>query len=135
MPMPPIATISPVLAQPPFPAAPPERGSAICALPKGSGLAPVKAGCRIASPVAGTALFADRFKGYLGVVIIETDKGERLTIAGLSLVAAERGARIAAGDMLGAAPAKTAPALADAAAGEAPFLLLLVNEEGFAPAS
>lgn len=119
----------------PRPAAPPERDSAVCTLPQASGLAPVKSGCRIASPVAGTALFADRFKGYLGVVIIETDKGDRLTIAGLSLVAAERGARIAAGDMLGAAPAKTAPALADAAEGETPFLLLLVNEEGFVPAS
>lgn len=119
----------------PPPSATPAPGAASCLLARTNGLSPVAGGCRAASPAAGTILYADSFKGYLGVVIIETETGERLTIAGLGNITARRGARVAAGDTLGAAPAKTAPALADAAEGETPSLLVLMNDGGIAPAS
>jgi hypothetical protein len=116
-------------------AAAPAPGASTCLLVRAKRLLPVSGGCLAASPVAGTILFAGTFKGYRGVVIIETEKGERLTIAGLDRIIARRGTRIAAGEILGSAPAQTAPALAEAATGAAPSLLLLLNEDGPGPAS
>ncbi len=119
-------------SRPPVPA---RHSAGTCSLATQNGLMAASGDCRVVSPAAGKVLFADRFKGYLGVVIIETENGERLTIAGLAGIGAKRGAAIAKGKTIGTAPDKTAPALAEAAPGETPFLLFLSNQEGLAPAS
>lgn len=106
-----------------------------CNLARMDGLLPVAGGCRVASPATGTILYAGSFKGYLGVVIVEADEGDRITLAGLAAIAVERGARIAEGEELGAAPRKTAPALAGAADGQMPALLILTKEGALEPSS
>lgn len=90
------------------------------------GMIPLQPHCRIESPVSGIVLYADRFKGYRGIVIIETNEGARITLAGFGEVHVARGDRATRGDVLGVTPAKTAPALADAAgAGDGPALLYM----------
>lgn len=84
--------------------------------------------CRVESPASGIVLYADHFKGYRGIVILETTKGMRITLAGLGEVHVARGDKAARGDVLGITPAKTAPALADAAGeGEGPALLYMTD--------
>ena len=117
-------------------AASPEGGRhSFCKLARADGLLPVAGDCRVASPATGTILYAGTFKGYLGVVIVETDEGGRITLAGLSAVTVERGARIAEGEELGTAPQKTAPALAAAAEDRMPALLILTKEDALEPSS
>lgn len=88
------------------------------------GIIPVQRHCRVESPVSGTVLYADHFKGYRGIVILETTKGARVTLAGLEEVHVTRGDKAARGDVLGITPEKTAPALADTAgSGDGPALL------------
>lgn len=119
------------------PAALPEIMAALCTrTAETEGLLPVSEGCRMPSPEAGTVLYAGHFKGYLGVVILETRLG-RVTLAGLAEIAVTRGARIEKGDTLGTAPAATAPALAGAAAaeGEGPHLLYMRGDATSVPAA
>lgn len=92
------------------------------------GMIAVSRHCRVESPVSGIVLYADHFKGYRGIVILETTKGARVTLAGLGEVRVARGDKAARGDVLGITPAKTAPALADAAGeGEGPALLYMTD--------
>lgn len=83
--------------------------------------------CRVESPASGIVLYADHFKGYRGIVILETTKGTRITLAGLGEVHVARGHKAVRGDVLGSTPAKTAPALADAAGGDGPALLYMTD--------
>lgn len=96
-----------------------------------NGILRVMQHCRVESPVNGTVLYAGLFKGYLGIVILETAKGERVTLAGLGEVRVTRGDKAKKGDVLGLTPAETAPALADAAGdqgdGEGPALLYMTE--------
>lgn len=111
-----------------IPPAPPEILAASCGQTmEAEGLLPVHKGCRMPSPLAGKVLYAGRFKGYLGVVILETQKG-RITLAGLEEIAVARGAAVEKGDTLGTAPAATAPALAGAAADGGPYLLYMKGD-------
>lgn len=85
----------------------------------------VPSGCDVQSPAEALVLFAGTFKGYLGVVILDTGNVERLTVAGLGEVSVERGERIARGDIIGSTSQAAAPALASATKdGEAALLYL-----------
>ncbi|MBX3489539.1 M23 family metallopeptidase [Parvibaculum sp.] len=80
-------------------------------------------GCAVPSPADGRIRYAGFFKGYLGVVILETGSETRLTIAGLGEIAVQRGDSITRGATIGATSQSTAPALASAeTAGEAALL-------------
>lgn len=74
----------------------------------------VPADCNVRSPVDAKVLFADEFKGYRGVVILELSRGRRLVVAGLGTLAVVRGSRIERGDIIGATSTLRAPALASA---------------------
>lgn len=67
--------------------------------------------CEVQSPADGKVLYAGTFKGYLGVVILETGKVDRLTVAGLGNVAVARGDTVKRGSALGSTSASSAPAL------------------------
>jgi hypothetical protein len=100
------------------------------------GMIAVSRHCRVESPVSGIVLYADHFKGYRGIVILETTKGARVTLAGLAEVRVARGDKAARGDVLGTTPAKTAPALADAAGeDEGPALLYMTDRTSGAKAA
>ncbi|MBX3506403.1 MAG: M23 family metallopeptidase [Parvibaculum sp.] len=117
------------------PAAPPEILAALCMrTAESEGLLSVREGCRMPSPLGGTVLYAEHFKGYLGVVILETARG-RVTLAGLAEITVARGARIEKGETLGTAPAATAPAFADAAAEDGPHLLYMRGDATSVPAA
>lgn len=84
--------------------------------------------CMVQSPADALVLYAGTFKGYLGIVILDTGHTERLTVAGLTALAVRRGDRVSRGATLGRTPASAAPALAGAAQdGEA--ALLYVEDE------
>ncbi|MDO8837770.1 MAG: hypothetical protein Q7V31_02495 [Parvibaculum sp.] len=74
---------------------------------------PVPYGCMLRSPAAGRIVYAAPFQGYLGVVIIETETAERLTLAGLGNIAVARGDSIQHDTELGTMPDMAAPALED----------------------
>jgi len=79
--------------------------------------------CEVQSPADAKVLYAGTFKGYLGVVILETGKVDRLTVAGLGNVAVARGDTVRRGAALGSTAASSAPALEDTgAAGETTLL-------------
>jgi hypothetical protein len=86
--------------------------------------------CRVESPSEGTVLYAGFFKGYLGVVIIETAKKERITVAGLGRVSVKREDRIVLGGEIGETSERLAPALAGAAQGKGGAALLYVTDGG-----
>ncbi|GEM_PF-1436149 len=83
----------------------------------------VPQGCDVESPADAKVLYAGPFKGYLGVVILDAGKTERLIVAGLGEVAVQRGDSVTRGATIGATSKSTAPALASAeTAGEAALL-------------
>lgn len=92
----------------------------------------VPAGCDVLSPVAAKVLFADEFKGYRGVVILELPDRRRLVVAGLGTLAVTRGGRVERGDVIGATSTPGAPALASAfgAAGESLIFFDMRNARG-----
>ena len=103
---------------------------------KPSRLVSVPPGCRVQSPAEGKVLYAGFFKGYLGIVIIETAKKERITIAGLGRVSVNRDDKIAHGGEIGETSEKLAPALAGQARGkEGTALLYVADGSAAAPAS
>lgn len=103
---------------------------------KPSRLVSVPPGCRVQSPAEGKVLYAGFFKGYLGIVIIETAKKERITIAGLGRVSVSRDDKIAHGGEIGETSEKLAPALAGPARGkEGAALLYVADGSAAAPAS
>jgi len=84
--------------------------------------------CTVQSPADALVLYAGTFKGYLGIVILDTGHAERLTVAGLTALAVRNGDRVSRGAILGRTPSSVAPALAGAAQdGEA--ALLYVEDE------
>ncbi len=91
--------------------------------------------CVVQSPENGTILYAGFFKGYLGVVILETESGTRLTVAGLGNVSVRRGDDVMAGSEIGISSETIAPALADAAEGGDAALLLVAHATAAMPAS
>ncbi|ABS63088.1 hypothetical protein Plav_1468 [Parvibaculum lavamentivorans DS-1] len=83
----------------------------------------VPSGCEVGSPSDATVLYAGSFKGYLGVVILQTGDKGRITVAGLGGIAVARGDTIKRGAVLGSTSSAAAPALAGASeAGEATLL-------------
>ena len=79
--------------------------------------------CEVQSPADAKVLYAGTFKGYLGVVILETGKVDRLTVAGLGNIAVARGDTVKRGAALGSTSAASAPALENTgAAGETTLL-------------
>lgn len=92
----------------------------------------VPADCDVLSPVGAKVLFADEFKGYRGVVILELPGKRRLVVAGLGTLAVTRGGRVERGDVIGATSALGAPALASTfgAAGESLIFFDVRNERG-----
>lgn len=91
-------------------------------------LVAVPASCPVQSPAEGNVLYAGFFKGYSGVVILETVKKKRITIAGLGRVAIERGEKVTLGGEIGTTPDKPAPALAEALNGRGEAALLYVAD-------
>jgi hypothetical protein len=91
--------------------------------------------CTVPSPADGRILYAGFFKGYLGVVILETGSEMRLTIAGLGNISVRRGDETMAGNEIGMTSDTVAPALADAADGEGAALLIVADATASAPAS
>lgn len=85
----------------------------------------VPAGCDVQSPAKALVLFAGTFKGYLGVVILDTGNVDRLTVAGLGNVVVRRGDRIARGTIIGSTSQAAAPALASATENGGAALLYL----------
>lgn len=103
---------------------------------KPSRLVSVPPGCRVESPAEGKVLYAGFFKGYLGIVIIETARKERITIAGLGRVSVSRDDKIAHGGEIGETSEKLAPALAGPARGkDGAALLYVADGRATAPAS
>lgn len=103
---------------------------------KPSRLVTVPPRCQVQSPAEANVLYAGYFKGYRGVIILETEKKDRITIAGLGRVGVERGDRVVLGGKLGETSEALAPALAGAANGRGPAVLLYVADGGTAgPAS
>lgn len=92
-------------------------------------------GCAVQSPVNAKVLYAGSFKGYLGIVILETKKMERLTIAGLEDVAVTRGETVSRGAKIGTTTARAAPALAGATGTHAASLLYVADSTATVPAS
>lgn len=88
----------------------------------------VPASCPVQSPAEGNVLYAGFFKGYSGVVILETTKKKRITIAGLGRVAIQRGEKVALGGEIGMTPERPAPALAEALNGRGEAALLYVAD-------
>lgn len=92
--------------------------------------------CRVASPAEGKVLYAGFFKGYLGIVIIETARKERITIAGLGRVSVSRDDKIVHGGEIGETSEELAPALAGSARGkDGAALLYVADGNAAAPAS
>lgn len=102
---------------------------------KPSRLVSVPPDCRVESPAEGTVLYAGFFKGYLGIVIIETVKKERITIAGLGRVSISRSDKVVRGGEIGKTSEELAPALAGPARGKGGATLLYVANGSAAPAS
>lgn len=75
----------------------------------------VPPGCAVQSPADAEVLYAGNFKGYLGIVILDTGRADRLTVAGLGTLDVRRGDRIFRGATIGWTPQRAAPALANAA--------------------
>ena len=88
----------------------------------------VPASCPVQSPAEGNVLYAGFFKGYSGVVILETAKKKRITVAGLGRVAIQRGEKVALGGEIGTTPESPAPALAEALNGRGEAVLLYVAD-------
>ena len=100
---------------------------------KSSRIVLVPQGCDVESPADAKVLYAGPFKGYLGIVILDAGKTERLIVAGLGEIAVQRGDSIARGATIGATSKTTAPALASAeTAGEA-ALLYVEDASGAGP--
>ncbi|MBX3489534.1 M23 family metallopeptidase [Parvibaculum sp.] len=100
---------------------------------KSSRIVLVPQGCDVESPADAKVLYAGPFKGYLGIVILDAGKTERLIVAGLGEIAVQRGDSIARGAKIGATSQSTAPALASAeTAGEA-ALLYVEDASGAGP--
>lgn len=95
-----------------------------------SRLVAVPPSCAVQSPATAEVLYAGFFKGYLGVVIVETAKGKRVTIAGLGRVEVNRGDSIQRGGRIGETSAHLAPALRGAASGKGDAALLYVADGG-----
>jgi len=92
--------------------------------------------CRVESPAEGKVLYAGFFKGYLGIVIIETARKERITVAGLGRVSVSRDDQIVHGGEIGETSEELAPALAGPARGkEGAALLYVADGSAAAPAS
>ncbi|MEQ8266945.1 MAG: peptidoglycan DD-metalloendopeptidase family protein [Parvibaculum sp.] len=92
-------------------------------------------GCAVQSPVRATVLYAGTFKGYLGVVILETEKLERMTIAGLGHVSVTRGESVERGAEIGMTTTRAAPALAGATGTHEASLLYVSDTTAAVPAS
>lgn len=92
-------------------------------------------GCAVQSPVDATVLYAGTFKGYLGVVILETEKQERMTVAGLGHVSVTRGESVARGSKIGTTTRRAAPALASATGTHEASLLYVSDRTAAVPAS
>ena len=100
---------------------------------KSSRIVLVPRGCDVESPADAKVLYAGPFKGYLGIVILDAGRTERLIVAGLGEIAVQRGDSIARGATIGATSQTTAPALASAeTAGEA-ALLYVEDASGAGP--
>lgn len=95
---------------------------------KSNRLIAVPASCPVQSPAEGNVLYAGFFKGYSGVVILETTKKKRITVAGLGRVAIQRGEKVALGGEIGMTPERPAPALAEALNGRGEAALLYVAD-------
>ncbi|MEQ8266940.1 MAG: peptidoglycan DD-metalloendopeptidase family protein [Parvibaculum sp.] len=67
--------------------------------------------CSLHVPVSGTVVYADRFQGYGGVVIIDAKEGRKLVIAGLSEIHVRRGEKIYSATSIGKTGQEFAPAL------------------------
>lgn len=67
--------------------------------------------CSLHVPVSGTVVYADRFQGYGGVVIIDAKEGRKLIIAGLSEIYVRRGEKIYGATYIGKTGQEFAPAL------------------------
>lgn len=93
---------------------------------------PVPYGCMLRSPAAGRIVYAAPFKGYLGVVIIETETAERLTLAGLGNISVARGDSVRHDTELGTMPDMAAPALEDGV-GTGQAALLYFADKTFGP--
>lgn len=100
---------------------------------KSSRIVLVPQGCEVESPADAKVLYAGPFKGYLGIVILDAGKTERLIVAGLGEIAVQRGDSITRGATIGATSQSTAPALVSAeTAGEA-ALLYVEDASGAGP--
>lgn len=103
---------------------------------KPSRLVSVPPGCHVESPADGKVLYAGFFKGYLGIVIIETARKERITVAGLGRVSVSRDDKIVHGGEIGETSEKLAPALAGPSQGkDGAALLYVADGSAAAPAS
>lgn len=91
----------------------PDRETALDGKPSRTTLVPP--GCAVQSPADAEVLYAGTFKGYLGIVILDTGRADRLTVAGLGTLDVRRGDRIFRGATIGWMPERAAPALANAA--------------------
>jgi hypothetical protein len=105
--------------------APDEESGRIVAVPRG---------CAVQSPVDAEVLYAGNFKGYLGIVILDTGRAERLTVAGLGTLEVRRGDRIVRGATIGWTSERAAPALAEAAASDDAALLYIEGTPATGPA-
>ncbi|MEX0838230.1 MAG: hypothetical protein WD034_01745 [Parvibaculum sp.] len=90
--------------------------------------------CAVQSPANAEVLYAGNFKGYLGIVILDTGRVERLTVAGLGMIEVRRGDRIARGATIGWTSQRAAPALAEAAASGDAALLYIEGTPATGPA-
>lgn len=102
---------------------------------KSSRIVTVPDGCDVASPTDAKVLYAGPFKGYLGVVILDTGKTERLTVAGLGEVFVRRGDSVVRGAKIGSTSQGAAPALANASNDGAAALLYVEEVAAAQPAS
>lgn len=67
--------------------------------------------CSLHVPISGTVIYAGRFQGYSGVVIIEAKERRKLIVAGLSEIYVRRGEKIYGATSIGKAGQEFAPAL------------------------
>lgn len=71
----------------------------------------ISAPCSLHVPISGTVIYAGRFQGYSGVVIIEEKESRKLIVAGLSEIYVRRGEKIYGTTSIGKTGQEFAPAL------------------------